>query len=273
MPGTTDIPSRPYARIKSEPSVTTIIGELNKPGLDWGAAKETAMHAVYGHDEWFGLEDKEAVEQLRRHFKGVWDGRAAMGTIVHTVNEAWINGESPDVEMLVKDTPSFAKEIDRKTEEANRYVDGLERFWNDWSPSEFRSEDVVRQPGLYIGTRDLFGRLRGRTTLLDLKTTAQQDAAKGIYGPEWSLQLAAYNHATERVEYARDLHGKIQVSDVHDNEKASRCGIVHLRGDGNYVLFDVDAGADQFDAFLRLLDVHLWRKSCPNPKPLNPVTA
>ena len=272
MPGTTDIPSRPYARIKSEPSVTTIIGELNKPGLDWGAAKETAMHAVYGHDEWFGLEDKEAVEQLRRHFKGVWDGRAAMGTIVHTVNEAWINGESPDVEMLVKDTPSFAKEIDRKTEEANRYVDGLERFYNDWDPTEFRSEDVVRQPGLYIGTRDLFGRLRGRTTLLDLKTTAQQDAAKGIYGPEWALQLAAYNNAKEIVTYKRDERGKVVPDQVSENEVAEFTRIVHLRGDGNYTLFDVDAGPDQYDAFLQLLHLHLWRKGCAPPKPLHRET-
>lgn len=192
---TDTIPSRPYSRMKSEPSVTTIIGELNKPGLEWGASKEAAKFAVYGHDEWFGLEDPAAVELIRKHFKGVWDGRAAMGTLVHTVNECWINGESPDLEILVKAVPSWQNQIPEKIEEADRYVAGLAKFWNDWEPTEFRSEDVVRSPGQYIGTRDLFGRLRGDTYVLDLKTTAEQNAEKGIYGPEWSLQLAAYNHA------------------------------------------------------------------------------
>jgi hypothetical protein len=265
----TAIPSRPYARIKSEPSVTTIIGELNKPGLEWGASKEAAMFAVYNQADWAGLDIPAAVDLIRKHFKGVWDGRAAMGTIVHAVNEAWIAGESPNVEMMVKDTPSFAHQVDEKVAEANRYVDGLERFWNDWSPSEFQSEDVVRQPGQYIGTRDLFGRLRGRTTLLDLKSTAQQEASKGIYGPEWSLQLAAYNHATEIVTYKRDDKGKVVPDNVSENEPAEFCRIVHLRGDGNYTLFDVDAGPDQYDAFLQLLHLHLWRKSCPAPKPLH----
>ena len=125
------------------------------------------------------MTEMEAVDRIRRQFKGVWDGRAAMGTIVHTVNEAWIHGESPDVEALVKAVPSFDNQRSEKIEEANRYVDGLEKFWNDWSPTEFRSEDVVRQPGQYIGTRDLFGRLRGELSLIDLKTTAQQDTKKG----------------------------------------------------------------------------------------------
>jgi hypothetical protein len=264
------IPSRPYARIKSEPSVTTIIGEMNKPGLEWGASKEAALYAVYQREDWVGLEEKDAVEQIRRHFKGVWDGRAAMGSIVHAVNEAWILGESPNVELMVKDTPSFAKQVDEKVVEANAYIDGLEKFWNDWSPSEFHSEDVVRFPGQYIGTRDLFGKLRGETCLLDLKTTAQQDAKKGIYGPEWSLQLAAYNHAPEVVTYKRDVDNKIVVSEVTDNEVATHCRIVHLRGNGEYALFTVDAGPEQFDAFMGLLHLHLWRKSCPDPKPVMP---
>jgi hypothetical protein len=265
------IPSRPYSRIKSEPSVTTIIGELNKPGLDWGASKEAALYAVYSQDEWQQMEQPDAVDRIRRHFKGVWDGRAAMGSIVHAVNDAWIAGQSPNVEALVKEVPSFEKQIDEKVAEANRYVDGLERFWNDWSPTEFRSEEVVRTPGQYIGTRDLFGRLRGGTTLLDIKTTAQQDAKKGIYGPEWSLQLAAYNNAREIVTYKRDDKGKVVVDTVTDNERAEFTRIVHLRGDGNYVLFDVDAGPDQFDAFLGLLHLHLWRKNCVSPRPLNPT--
>ena len=265
---TDKIPSRPYARLKSEPSVTTIIGELHKPGLEWGASKEAALFAVYSQDEWQGLEQPAAMELIRRHFKGVWDGRAAMGTIVHAVNEAWIHGDSVDVEAMVKEVPSFAKQVDEKVAEANRYVDGLERFWNDWSPTEFRSEDVVRSPGQYIGTRDLFGRLRGELSLLDLKTTAQQDAKKGIYGPEWALQLAAYNHAKEIVTYRRDEAGKLVVDSVGECEPADHCRIVHLRGDGNYTLFEVEAGPEQYDAFLGLLHLHQWRKTCPDPKPV-----
>jgi hypothetical protein len=264
-----DVGSRPYARLKTEPSVTTVIGELHKPGLEWGASKEAAMYAVYEQAEWSSMDPVDAVDRIRRHFKGVWDGRAAMGTLVHTVNELWIAGQSADLGALVKDVPVWANQLDEKMEEASRYVEGLEKFWNDWEPSEFRSEDVVRQPGQYIGTRDLFGKLRGELCLLDLKTTAQQDAKKGVYGPEWSLQLAAYNAAKEVVIYKRDEKDKIVIDRVEDNEPADHCRIVHLRGDGEYTLFEVEAGIEQYDAFLQLLHLHLWRKAQKEPTPIN----
>lgn len=266
---------RPYARIRNaEPSVTTIIGALDKPGLPWAAARETAMRAVY-HEDWRDMDPAQAVDLLRRHHRGVWDGRAAVGTLVHAVNERWAAGEDADVDQMIGD----ALESDRaaagwRAEPAlfadvvHGYLDGLERFWHEWTPEQHEVEAVVRMPGVYVGQRDWRCRMGGRGWLLDLKTTAEQDAEKGIYADSWPLQLAAYNHAPEIVRYAEGDDGRPVEVGTEPNGVAERCGIVHLRGDGHFALYEIDAGRDVFDRFLDLARVHAWRRKPPVPRPI-----
>ncbi len=87
-------PHRPYARKRGgPPSVTTIIGAQAKDGLQWGAAKENALFAVHHYDEWCDLDQPEAVDRIRKHFKGVWDGRAALGTLVALIGIEVLAGD------------------------------------------------------------------------------------------------------------------------------------------------------------------------------------
>jgi hypothetical protein len=245
---------RPYARKRNgPPSVTTILDAMATPGLEWGSAKETALFAVHHQDEWTHLDPDVAVNKLRRHFRGVWDGRADVGTAVHHINEAWTWGEDADV-----------------PPELVGYVDGLERFWRDFQPETVATEEVVRYPDgnlSYIGQRDWVADLGGDRWLLDIKTTAQQDADKGVYPDSWRLQLAAYRWATEIVLY--DEKNK-EVGTV-PNYPVDRCGVIHLRGDGDYTLYELQAGKAEWERFLQLRRVWTWvnkEASVPAPAPV-----
>jgi len=247
---------RPYARKRGgPPSVTTVLGVLDKPGLPWAAARETAMFAVFHMPDWQSLGEADAVERLRKHHRGIWDGRAAMGTLVHQVNEAWAHDETVNIEDAIRDVLDAGRvwrdyTLDELIGEANRYLDGLEKFWTDFQPETLQAEDVVRHPGQnsYIGQRDWRCRVNGERWLMDVKTTAQQDDDKGLYPDTWRLQLAAYRYAEERVHY--DETGEEIGTEA--NEPVDHCGIIHLRGDGNYRLYQVPAGRTEMNRSLQL---------------------
>lgn len=248
-------PTRPYARKRNQPpSVTTILGALGGKNLEWGAAKETAIEAVLNRAEYVDLPDADAIELLRRHFRGVWDGRAAVGTIVHTVNEAWTWGEEAEYPAHVED-----------------YVEGLARFWHDFEPVTVATEEVVRHVDKtlgYIGQRDWTAEIGGERWLIDLKTTAQLDPSKGLYFDSWRLQLAAYRAAEEIVEYDADSK---EIA-THPNYPVAKCGVVHLRGDGDYAFYEVDAAGTEFNRFLQLIGIYRWVSSewkKPEPRLVN----
>ena len=270
---------RPYAHIRgSEPSVTTIIESmLAKPGLTWAAARETAEFAVHHRDEWDGLETDAAVDRLRRHFRGVWDSRAAMGTAAHAVNEAWCRGEEVDLLALVGDMAetnrqarSWAGREEDVVRSLDLYVAGLEAFWSEWSPTTVRSEYVVRQPGIYIGTADWLVDMRGRRVLLDIKTTAKPDG--GIYADSWSLQLSAYRFARERVEFGWEDGHPVELG-AHPNEIPDAAAVIHLRGDGRYALYEMQATLEMHETFLGLAAARARLAALPVPTPTNRETA
>ncbi len=272
----TELPPRPYTKVKgSEPSVTTILGAKNTPGLDWAAAKLTAEYAVLGDHDSLPVNDAEAIDHIRKHFRGIWDGRAYMGTLTHAVNESWVHGTPIDIEALVMAHQPWEKIADEKLVEALGYVDGLEKWWSEQKPTEIRTEEVIRKPDQYIGTRDMVCTLNGQRWLLDIKTTNHKEPEKGIYGDSWALQLAAYRHASEVVTYGwgENDKGKPVVVEVsHEpNELVDRCGIVHLRGDGEYQFYEVQADIVVYDVFLSVLHLYDWSKSCPKPTLLNKV--
>lgn len=263
----------------NEPSVTSIISLRAIPGLSWGAAKEVALHAVDWPEKWRHLDRDEAVDYLRRTFQGVWDGRAAMGSAVHAVMQAWVAGETVDLAKLVeqmaadRQAKSWLGHEDWATQMLGSYVEGLEKFWNDHRVQPIGSEEVVRTPGLYIGTRDLLANLGEELWLLDIKTTSELDSEKGIYHQDWAMQLAAYNFATEVVAYEdgagsrpyASAKGRKMEIGTEPNEPADRCGIIHLRGDGDYTLYEVEADHAALDAFLALAAYGRWDKSLGQP--------
>lgn len=278
-------PTRPYARKRGgPPSVTTIIDTLNKPGMSWAAAKETAEYAVLYRDRWTDLPDDKAIDTLYRWHRGIWDGRAAVGTLVHDVAERWSWGETVDVAELVDTYANREKTPVRSWQGRERlvaqdvlgYVNGLERFWLDFGIGVVSTEEVVRYTKTashaYIGQRDMVfesPELSGRT-LLDIKTTAQTDADKGLYFESWALQGAAYAHADEIVLYDDDGNE----TGTRPNYPVARFCVLHLRGDDSYELIEVPAGGDQHTRFLQLRGVWQWAnrevKQLKTPV-LNPV--
>lgn len=261
------------------PSVTTVLGLLGKPGLSWAAAKETALFAVLHPDQWQHLPEDEAVDRLRRHHDGLWKGRAAMGTLIHSANEAFCDNEEFDLEaaidnLIETESPTIWKQMDRDdiVEQALGYVLGLEKWWTDWRPDVYSAEAVVRVPGKYIGQADMGMRahLLGADVLIDVKTTAQQNEDKGIYLDSWTLQTAAYAFAEEEVFYEvqEDKRLKAGWRNVEVGtgpwRTPDRCAIVHLRGDENYTFFDLPVDRTVHEHFLNLCDLYHWLKSLPD---------
>lgn len=254
---------RPYARKRKGPvSITTALGVLNTP-LEWGASKEAAIFATKHRSELARLSDDDAIDRIRRHFRGVWDGRAAVGTVVHAVNEAWTWGETADLSELVTaaaHADRYAVKIWQGHEEetiasVGTYVDGLAAFWGDFAPVTLATEEVVRDSEApYIGQRDWVVESRGRRLLVEIKTTAQQDADKGLYWDTWRLQLAAQRFAPEIVAY--DAKGTEQRT--YPNYPVDAACVLHLRGDGGYHLYEVQAGPDEHAQFLALVAMHGW---------------
>ena len=268
---------RPYSRIGgTEPSVTTIIGDmLGKPGLPWAAARETALFAVHHRDEWSALGAEDAVDLLRRHHRGVWDSRAAMGTAAHAVNEAWCRGETVDLGAMVQEMAaterqarSWAGREDEVVAALDGYVAGLERFWTDWAPETVAVEYVVRTPGAYIGTADWCAVLDGRPLLLDIKTTAQQEGDKGIYHDSWALQLAAYRFGVEAVTYAPDDKGRLAEVGTGAVPETAGAAVIHLRGDGDYALLPLEADRAMHETFLNLAAARARLRALPVPAPI-----
>jgi hypothetical protein len=253
------------------PSVTQIIGTLSKEGLPWAAARETALFAVNHRDQIEHLDPPEQVERLRRHHRGIWDHRAAMGTACHTVNETWARGETIDllelVEKMKADTRVWA---DRPTEELAADLDvmvgGLEKAWHSLRPKTVSAEDVVRylHPELgYIGQSDWRAVIDGKTWLIDLKTTAELDPTKAFYFTDWRLQLAAYRFCTERVHYNTErVHrpyakGLVETA-TSELPPVDGCAVLQVRANEEWAFIPVEAGRAEHDLFLSLRRVYSW---------------
>lgn len=268
-------PVRPYAGKRGvPPSVTTVLSALGGKNLEWGSAKETALFAVHHQEEWAHLSAEEAVQMCRVHFRGIWDGRAAMGTLVHQVNEAWTWDQDADLEELVTgilNAPRPPKIWQGReyevAEEAQGYVDGLQKFWYDFAPITLATEEIVRhphKPNAYIGQRDWTVEISGERWLLDIKTTAEQDAQKALYADSWRLQGAGYIFADELVTF--DENGK--EDGTAPNYPIHHFGVLHLRGDKEYTLYELQAGASEWTRFCQLVGVHRWlTKDCKEPAP------
>jgi hypothetical protein len=219
------------------PSVSTIVGQLDKPGLSWGAAKESALFAVHHRNEWEELDPLHAVDRIRKHHKGVWDDKAARGTAVHAMAVEWSEGHDVDV-----------------TPECSPYMDALERFYDDHQPRWLHVERsvVYTEPRYhsYGGSFDWIAELNdGRRVLGDWKTG-------GRYPVDTILQLAAYRYA-QHLCVVDDVGRFVGLEPMPSVDAAA---VVYLHDDGTYELLELPATRDAHGTFLRLRDVWTWRQ-------------
>lgn len=217
------------------PSVSTIVGLMDKPGLSWGAAKETALFAIHHQDEWMGLDPAAAYERLRKHHRGVWDAKAERGTQVHDFAMVWSKGED------VLCPPDCAG-----------YMDALAKFYAEHQPKWLAVERsvVYATPGReYGGTPDCIAVLAdGRTVLIDWKTGQR-------YPIDTTAQLAAYRYADGFGVY--DAFGTLV--EIEPLPKIDAAAIVYLHDDGTFEFLEVPADKAAHDAFLGLRDAWAWR--------------
>lgn len=260
MPG-----HRPYAKDpNAPPSVTQVIGTLDKPGLSWGAARETANFAVHHQTRWVDLPVPDAVTTLYRHHKGVWDHRALVGSALHEINAQWCAGHTVSLRAVVEDirqrSPLWRKvPVQDLYDEMVPMAQGLSRWWRLAKPEPMSWEEVVRYPvpGLsYIGTLDWRARINGQPLILDLKTTGSRKHGQGKYWDSWRLQLAAYRYALESVLY----DDKGEEAAYCPLPPVSGAAIIHLYVDGHVEFHPVKAGPAEHAVFLSLRKVYGWRK-------------
>lgn len=226
---------------RKAPSVTTITGMLEKPGMPWGAAGETAKFAIHHQDEWINLDEDAAYERLRKHHRGVWDAKAAKGTLVHDMATQWIAGQAVEC-----------------PEECGPYMDALERFILDHDPQWIETERCViytdaETPShrlAYGGRFDFIATLAdGRRVLGDWKTGRR-------YPVEVAMQLAAYRYADAMGIYD-EAHRLI---DTQPMPTVDACVVVYLHDSGSYEMLELPANRDTHGYFLRLRCVYNWRK-------------
>ena len=154
------------------PSVTTVLGILNKPALlDWAWKLGTQ-----------GLD-----------YKAVRDNAGDIGTLAHYLIICDIKGEKPD-------TSEYSMQDIEKAETC------LIKYW-EWSKSHKVEPLMVETPLIseryqFGGTIDFFGKVDNQPTLVDFKT------GKAIYS-EMFCQLAAYEQllaeAGQLIEITRIL--------------------------------------------------------------------
>ena len=151
------------------PSVTNVIGILDKPALPRWAAKLVAERAMHLKHSLANMDDNEVVDTLKGAPWSKSKRAADRGTDIHAYLEARLNRLEP--EELSDDAVPYKQAADD---------------WFDAVGASF--EDVQTEVTLfhpsYAGTTDLIGILDGAACIVDFKTS------KAIYD-EAALQLSA----------------------------------------------------------------------------------
>lgn len=188
---------------KQLPSVTTILGILQKPALVPWAAKMTAeycqqfiydngKHDIYNGTVTLASEEIEAmISESKKAHRQKAASAMAHGTRVHEAIAFWIESDGTADRTEVA---SFITDTQKATaEECDAALMGFDAFlaWGDSVDLEIiNSEQVVTDGEYYAGRYDLLARVNGTLTLIDIKTST------GIWDEYW-LQCAGYAFALE----------------------------------------------------------------------------
>ena len=227
------------------PSVTTVLGILDKPAVTTWKAKETAraMFALHLNQateiENGAWSEEDAIRWALAEADKQRDSAAKLGSSVHLLAD--LVGAS--------ETGSIGFEV---SEQEKPYVDayrGFLSFLEAQGGSIVSSEHAVWNQNGYAGTYDLIVYLKGDLWLIDIKTS------KGIY-PDYGLQLAAYRYG-ENIVLPND-------SFYYPMPEIQHTGILHLRPDAypkqGWKLFEYVTGERDYIAFLGALEVFKWKQ-------------
>lgn len=222
----------PYA---PKPSITNIIGMMDKAFLPPYYAKLVATYAVSHLDELryqaetFG--DDTAIGTLKS-VPSRPNEAAAIGDEVHAAIDAFVSsgGDPGDIELTTKTAQDM-------------YAQFL-HFVREYRPNFVRSEYTVwsYEHG-YAGTGDLMWRADGRLWVVDTKT------GQSVH-PEVAMQTAAI--ASADVILAAD-------GTEHEMPEAGGLAVLHLRP-RSARLYELHRTAEALDAFLALKRVFDWRR-------------
>jgi len=150
------------------PSVTNIIGILDKPALPRWAAKLVAERAMVMKHSLANMDDNDIVDTLKGAPWSRSKRAADRGTDIHAYLEHRLNGWEP--ESLSSD--------------AMPYKDAADDWFERNYPDEVVGTEVTLFHPMYAGTTDVIMRRGGRLIIADFKTS------KAIYD-EAALQLSA----------------------------------------------------------------------------------
>lgn len=164
------------------PSITNIIGMLDKPALRYWYAKECANYAADNREKLATLNRDEAYTLVRNAPNAYTsESPASIGNQVHAWIERFVKGEPPSHDELMGASRTARGMWQAFTKVRNEY----EKRGLEFIATEFT---VWSDTHGYAGTADLHLRIDGFDTLVDTKT------GKGIY-PETAMQLAAIANA------------------------------------------------------------------------------
>ena len=219
------------------PSVTTIIGIVDKSGPLIGWAKRVTAEAAIDNratlESWYEIGGRDgAVSLLTKAATQKRDRAADIGTRVHALAESVARGQPVEL-----------------TEEERPFLAAYQRFLEEWQPRYLAAEEmVVSLSQGYGGTFDAIVEMAGDTWMLDTKTS------KGVY-PETSLQLAAYTFA--------DFIGRPADPKRYSIPPITAYGVLHLRPEngGVYEVVPYDVTPSTFEAFLDALRLYRWRET------------
>ena len=230
------------------PSVTTILGNKDKPALVWWSAGLAAEWAINNPgrfpqrvEDWNDDEREAVYQAMRRAHQGYKKQKADVGSDVHALMEAMAKGEPlPEVR-----------------EDARPYVRPVIEWANTMNPQYVGSEVTVwSERHEYAGTLDSFMRFGDNPDIWLMDTKTGND----VY-PETCIQLAALGKAdyilhpngfTEPIPEVAH-YGILHVIPDHEDEDGNRV-------EGKVVLHTVDHHIESaFEAFVGLRQVHRFK--------------
>lgn len=209
------------------PSVTTILGNVARPGLVSAAGWEVAHYATENILKWSELPVDDAAQLLAGVARRVWNRKAELGTDVHDAIEKMIrHGE---MELDAATTP---------------YVAGAAAFLIDHIRRPIHIEETVFNLEFdYAGRPDLIAQTKaGPNAVIDWKS--------GKVGADMALQLNAYAHAR--------FVGKPDGTQVTLPAPIDQAWVVQLPGDGTYKAHPVAVNQRTFKTFLAYRTIQKW---------------